>query len=645
MKHQQTLKYCGLAAAALVLALSSNISQADDDIIVGPTATQADISGSSPDYIWQNMWGPAFVSLTFDAANPPPTGDTEGSIYIQGNWPGPNADNYCVGAPSTWWGGATFDAAQYESVELDIKYDTNSTMTPLTAPNVSIGFDQGYSLTSLTNVSFGTGSALADGTWHHLVIAVPSNINATSSHSVGFYQWNPDNTTGTMNFWVANVVIKARLVASPPPTVALKKTVPGLTQFADKTPSYDRQDIRTDQSGTAAVTWYGQTKPVTYSWEIAAYPSATYPNFQCGLTLTPDAAAAQTYADPDWSANDCLWVVMQNNADGTVTAGIAWKTNQPSANSQLFGSGVLVPYNNTTNGLTVPSAVGTWSVTFTSDTALTLTAPNGASTNVVIDASFAALFNGYVGAFLYSTPAQDANIGQSVTLSQFKITGVGTPVNEDLTSGALSSPFLTLMSQGYGTSTNPPNEVFVTANDVYWYSWTLPASGFSPVSAASLDSSAVWNDIAGTSFQNSGTYMMKISKAQLPSSSTGFFGMIKRQASQLQVLMPGETNAPNTVTGKVGTPTATNAYTEVDATVYVVDSTFHIVNGSDTVQMSSSDSSATFLNLDSNGMIPLVNGAATVQIYFGTTGDQTVTAADTTNTNITSATSSPITIQ
>jgi len=30
--------------------------------------------------------------------------------------------------------------------------------------------------------------------------------------------------------------------------------------------------------------------------------------------------------------------------------------------------------------------------------------------------------------------------------------------------------------------------------------------------------------------------------------------MVKRAFTQLQVLLPGETNAPNTTTGKIGTP-------------------------------------------------------------------------------------------
>lgn len=648
MKYKQT----ALAAlAALALACSSNITRAADDIIVGPTGTQADISGTSPDFEWQNMWGPAFVSITFDAATPPPSGDTAGSIYIQGNWPGSAADNFCIGSPGNWWGALTFDASLYESIEMDVKYDTSSTISPASAAHLQIGFDQGYSFTSVTNCSFDTGSsALADGQWHHLSISVPLSINAPNSHSVGFYQWNPDGTAGTMNFWVANVVVVARVVPLAPPTVTLHPAVPGLTQFADKPASYNRQDIRTDQSGTAAVTWYGQPKPVSYSWKIAAFPSATYSNFFCGLTFTPDDVASQTYADPDWSATNCLWIGMQNNADGTTTAGIAWKTNEPVGNNQLFYAGQLVAYNNETNGLTVPSAIGTWTVTFTSDTELTLTAPNGASTNTVLDASFAALFNGYVGAYLYSTPAVDANIGQSVTLSQFKITGVGTPVNEDLTSGALSSPFLMLYSQAYtGYSNNPPNQIFITSSDPYWLSWTLPATSFSPISSASL-SSPVWNDITGTTLPVGATIVEKVSNAQLPGAGSGFFAMIKRTFTQLQVLLPGQTNAPGTVSGYTGTPTpislAAQGLTPTTVIVNACDDQWHIISGvSDQIHLTTTDSGA-YLPADLN----MVNGTATFSdadgVLFQTEGSQTVTAQDLTSTTVTnSATSAAVTVE
>jgi hypothetical protein len=354
---------------------------------------------------------------------------------------------------------------------------------------------------------------------------------------------------------------------------------------------------------------------------------------------------SQIYSDADWSATNALWMDINENADGSLVAGIAYKTNQAVNNSQLFNAPTLLIPGNNTNGLQVPSAIGTWKLTFTSDTDFTITAPNGAVTNASLPADVAALFNGPVGVYLYSSPANDANIGQHMTLSAYNITGVGTPVHEDLTSGALSSPFLLLNSQDYFYTGNytasPPNQQFATSADAYWFHWTLPDGGFSPVVRSTLGSAADWQGIGGTNiFTSGGQHYIKVSKSDLPNADQGFFALIQRNFTQLQVLFPGETNAPGTATGKVGTPVPVNAGDIVNVTINAVDSTWHLVNApGDTVDLTSNDGTSLLPN-----PAPLVNGTLTEAVIFGASGSWTVTAADTSNTNIISSTSSPITV-
>jgi hypothetical protein len=73
----------------------------------------------------------------------------------------------------------------------------------------------------------------------------------------------------------------------------------------------------------------------------------------------------------------------------------------------------------------------------------------------------------------------------------------------------------------------------------------------------------------------------------------------------------------------------------------MVDSTFHIVNSSDAVYETSSDSQALF---NTGPALSLVGGTVTDQVYFSAAGTPTETVTDTSNTNILSGTSSPITI-
>ena len=131
-----------------------------------------------------------------------------------------------------------------------------------------------------------------------------------------------------------------------------------------------------------------------------------------------------------------------------------------------------------------------------------------------------------------------------------------------------------------------------------------------------------------------------VAGSEVPTGNAAFFELIQRTASQLQVLFPGETNAPNTTTGKGGTPTPVNNGDAVNVTVNSVDATYHIVSNADKITLTSSDGSALLPN-DFN----LVGGTATASVYFLTSGSQTVTATDVSSTNLTTGVSSPITVQ
>jgi hypothetical protein len=210
-------------------------------------------------------------------------------------------------------------------------------------------------------------------------------------------------------------------------------------------------------------------------------------------------------------------------------------------------------------------------------------------------------------------------------------------VNNDLTTGVLD-PNLQLLSQHYnegGPWTNsPPNQIFVTANDAYWLHWGLPDNGFSPLKMTALHGGTV-TDIGNNIFLNGSEHWTKLAQSDLPGPNQGFFRMIDRPFSQLQILFPGETNAPNTVSGKVGTPNTINQNDLVTFTVNACDSAWHIVNVSgDMIEITTSGTDV----LPNNPS--LVSGSTTAQVQFTSApGPDTVTAADVTNTNITSGVS------
>jgi hypothetical protein len=109
--------------------------------------------------------------------------------------------------------------------------------------------------------------------------------------------------------------------------------------------------------------------------------------------------------------------------------------------------------------------------------------------------------------------------------------------------------------------------------------------------------------------------------------------------NKLQVLMPGETAAPGTSSGKTGTPTAQTAGTPFNATVNAVDANWNMISTNDTVHLTSSDSNAA-LPADA----ALVGGTQTFSVTFNTAGSRTVTASDVTHAGVTANTGAAATV-
>src|SRR5205814_2058083 len=108
----------------------------------------------------------------------------------------------------------------------------------------------------------------------------------------------------------------------------------------------------------------------------------------------------------------------------------------------------------------------------------------------------------------------------------------------------------------------------------------------------------------------------------------------------LQILLPGETAAPGSSTGKTGTPTAQTAGTPFIAAVNAVDANWNTVTTvTDTVGITSSDANA---SLPANAA--LAAGTQTFSVTLKTAGSQTVTATDVTDGTKTANTSSAMTV-
>ena len=339
-----------------------------------------------------------------------------------------------------------------------------------------------------------------------------------------------------------------------------------------------------------------------------------------------------------------LWFTVQQATNGTAYINFRCKTNEPAGNGMFF-NGLALTNSLNTNGWPVEPLVffpastplGAWSVTI-AGTTVTIMTPDGTSTNFTLDAATAALFADPMTLCLGSQPNNANGFGQTAVISGFGVTGNATPFSDDFTTDTQlnTNIWRVLAGDPNGVNLVPPGSAF-------WVSWTLPDGGFSLQSAPSLPQTALgWNNPTVLTILDN-----NMRQALVPWSATGtnqgYFRLIERVFSQLQVLLPGETNAPNTLTGKTGTPTPANVGDLVDVTVNAVDATWNIVNVSgDNINLTTTDGSAT-TPLDA----PLANGTLTGPnqvILFGSPGSFTVTAKDTTHTNILSSTSASLTV-
>ena len=167
---------------------------------------------------------------------------------------------------------------------------------------------------------------------------------------------------------------------------------------------------------------------------------------------------------------------------------------------------------------------------------------------------------------------------------------------------------------------NDPNGVvLIPANAVYWLPWTLPDTGFGLQTNANLGLSSNWNEVAYLSqVQPNPTNRAALLGANaLPSANQGFYRLLKRNYTQLQVLWPGESNAPGTPTGKTGTPNP-SSYNVISDTIPVTvngcDSTWHIVNITGE-QIYLYSQTAGDGNIAATGG-PLVNGTANLTVQL-----------------------------
>ena len=369
--------------------------------------------------------------------------------------------------------------------------------------------------------------------------SVASDTIAQFGPSSGWYQiYFGLNSAGgtTIKYYIDNIKIAANVVAAPVviPNVTITPAVPGLNLVSSGIGQYDRQCVRTDEGNDE--TWVGGTFPKTYELTIADYPKVA--GYETVIYFAPGSGISTTNSNPDYSEPVCAGAWIYPNGDGSGSVSFRYKDFVPPAPP---GGG---PPPNGSNGPAgheywmadpAPSHglggqlasqysakfLGTWKITFTSNTDFTLTVPDGSTSSGSFNPATAAKFAGPMYVYFGNVPSQVANIGLGGVYSRFKITGTVYPIDENLA--------LNLMSSDLQVAATVPASVVQVTPDVakYWINWTLPATDFQLQQSTNLASSS-W-----VALPSPVTLNTKYGKARLllesevASPTVDFFRMVK----------------------------------------------------------------------------------------------------------------------
>ena len=351
-----------------------------------------------------------------------------------------------------------YDASTYQTLEVDVKLD------PASATDA--GGNSGYFQLVVRygsfydwNPQFGGNLRIGDG-WRHIRIAPPvapvSDVSAFTIELSG-----GAGLSGPVTFYVDNLKFTTTNVPPPSPTMAVQFPGRGLN-LIPTSGQYQRQNIvSTNDPGYG---WVGSTEPVTYSLTIHKYPDASHTGFQTHMFLIP---GQPTDSAPDYSQPNLIFLDIQSQNGGGAYVQFRYKVNEPAGNTFLYGAGTL-------GGVSSPSSLGTWSMTFTDDTNVTVTAPGGAVGNFKLPAAAAALFANPIAVWVGDQPNSGGNIGQTVILSGVRVTkGAATLLDDDFLADE------NLDSQKWQVFAGDPAGVRVIGSDAaYWLTWTTPDGGF-----------------------------------------------------------------------------------------------------------------------------------------------------------------------
>lgn len=615
-----------------------------------------DTASSTASWIYWYGLGYNNTAMTWDGTMDAQNNLNSGSLMVSAPF-GTNGDQ------AVWFGtfhnqggydGATiYDGTKFTNITFDVHVDTSS---PVSASGdfgvLQVGLvEQGWANGGTFYGNSPTIPGSASNGWAHLDQVVDqTTVGLDAVAGVDFkYTSYGGYPKAPITFWIDNLQVHlAPFKPAPPALAAPYGTIHGLNLFSGSGngDQYQRTNLRLQDNLDTG--WLGASAPVTYSFTITNFPDPVkYPGYQAHIFLVTGASIPSYETAPDYAETNLIFVQVQQNADGTGVAYFRYKINEPNQNTNVFTTppylGPGPAHAGTLLGLSAPTVLGTWSLTFNQDTNVTLAGPGGASTNFSILTETAQAFVAPINVLFGAQPNSPANFGQAVVLAAASVSGIGTPVSDDF----MTDPSLDTVT--WAILSGDVNSVQLIPDDpgARWVKWSLPDSGFGLQTTTNVGNPSSWTTLTGpdatvgplTSFASSGSRFVLV-PSSVQGSEQNYFRLDQQTFTKLQVLMPGETAAPGTPLGKTGAPVPETAGVPFQITVNAVDYNWAVMTTvTDVVHLSSSDGTAT-LDPDT----ALFAGTATFNVTFNTSGTFTVTASDVTDATKTANTGSPTSV-
>jgi len=496
--NHKKLRYYAVMANALLALTSSSLAQ---NVLLDFSTNSIFVTNNFA-CAW-HWWGGATTvqeASTNDAGNNP----TSGSLKITVTWPtGSGSDyQYSVGLPLSGVApppgydiSVTLNPLNYTNMEFDLMWDTNSTMN--ITNHMTGGDPNGFGF-GFVATQYGQSWApnanqpvlLNNGQWQHFIIPINSAWPVIPGVIFKKYMGYLAANEGTTSiFYVDNIKFNFNTNATiPRPQMVLQKATKGLNIHAAQSGGqYQRNGVRSLPAD--AHQWYGNTDPVTYSVTIGEFPDgAAYGGFQGHIFLTADGGTTE----PDWNSSHVIFVQFQATGSGQGICNFRFKTNSPNSNGQspggFFGTGAIM-------SKTWPTITGTWSVTFTNNSHITVVGPDGTGTNFDMGADAAAWFQAAsaMGTYFGCQPNNPPNIGQKMVFSRLKMTDGSTTVFDDTFPVEDPNFEVDLSLWSVQTDAVAANALKVVDQAAYWVDWNKP-DGF--LTALNISSNIVsgWVD-------------------------------------------------------------------------------------------------------------------------------------------------------